>query len=256
MRPSGHAEDCGGPVTSCEDAYAPTLRRIHACVARSGEEGVRHVWRHGLMLGPGATILLGDNGSGKSTLVEAIAAAWARRITSFRSDWLQQMVATPSGEDSDLDRALRIAYTPGGCTGGMFLRAERLHAKAEAFSSRGRWAERITTPLLEQSHGEGFLQVLGGMTAEPGLYVLDEPEAALSFQGCLALLSIMIEMLEAGSQLILATHSPLLAALPGADLLQLTADGINPVTTYDDTDLVSSWRAFLRAPEAYLRHLR
>src|SRR3954447_13630862 len=80
---------------------------------------VRHVWQHGLMLGPGATILLGDNGSGKSTLVEAIAAAWARQITSFRSDWLQQMVATPSGEDSDLHRALRIptpaAGPPVGC---------------------------------------------------------------------------------------------------------------------------------------------
>ncbi|MCA1695612.1 MAG: AAA family ATPase, partial [Actinobacteria bacterium] len=151
------------------------------------------------------------------------------------------MVATPSGEDSDLDRALRIAYTRGGSTGGMFLRAERLHAHAEAFSGRGRWAERIETLLLHQSHGEGFLQVLGGMTAEPGLYVLDEPEAALSFQGCLALLSIMIEMLESGSQLIVATHSPVLAALPGADLLQLTADGIHPVATYDDTDLVTSW---------------
>lgn len=217
---------------------------------------VRHVWQHGLMLGPGATILLGDNGSGKSTLVEAIAAAWARQITSFRSDWLQQMVATPSGEDSDLHRALRIAYTRGGSTGGMFLRAERLHAQAEAFTRPGRWAERIETPLLHQSHGEGFLQVLGGMTAEPGLYVLDEPEGALSFQGCLALLSIMIEMLKAGSQLIVATHSPLIAALPGADLLQLTADGIHPVPTYDDTDLVTSWRTFLRAPEAYLRHLR
>lgn len=72
----------------------------------------------------------------------------------------------------------------------------------------------------------------------------------------LALLSIMIEMLETGSQLIVATHSPLLAALPGADLLQLAADGMHPVATYDDTDLVTSWRAFLRAPEAYLRHLR
>src|SRR3954465_4255409 len=55
----------------------------------------------------------------------------------------------------------------------------------------------------------------------------------------------MIQMLETGSQLIVATHSPLLAALPGADLLQLTADGMHPVATYDDTDLVTSWRAFL-----------
>lgn len=216
---------------------------------------VRHVWRHGLPLAPGATILLGDNGSGKSTLVEAIAAAWARQITSIRNDWLQQMVAAPSEEDSDLHRALRLTYTHGGATGGMFLRAERLHAQAEAFSSRGRWAERIDTPLLHQSHGEGFLQVLSGMAAETGLYVLDEPEAALSFQGCLALLSILIEMLESGSQVIVATHSPILAALPLADLLQLDSDGIHSVV-YDDSDLATSWRAFLKAPEAYLRHLR
>jgi len=215
---------------------------------------MRHIWQHGLVLAPGATILLGDNGSGKSTLVEAIAASWARRITSFRSDWLQQMIATPSGEDSDLHRALRLTYTRGGATGGMFLRAERLHAQAGAFSHRGRWAERIEAPLLHQSHGEGFLQVMGGMVAEPGLYVLDEPEAALSFQKCLALLSIMMDMLKAGSQLIVATHSPLLAALPDAELLQFTVNGIDSIA-YDDTELVTSWRAFLQAPGAYLRHL-
>lgn len=215
---------------------------------------VRHIWEHGLPLAPGATVLLGENGSGKSTLTEAVAAAWARRVTAFRHDWLQQAVSRPSAEDSDLHRALRLAYTRGGPTGGLFLRAERLHAQAEGFSSRGRWAERVDGPLLARSHGEGFLQVLAGMTAEAGLYVLDEPESALSFDSCLILLALMRRMLEAGSQILLATHSPLLAALPGARLLQLDEDGVHPVD-YDSSDLVTSWRSFLATPEAFLRHL-
>ena len=215
---------------------------------------VRQIWDHGLSLAPGATVLVGENGSGKSTIVEAVAAVWARRVTSFRDDWLQQTVATPSGEDSDLHRALRLAYTRGGPTGGLFLRAERLHAQAAGFTHRGRWAELVDGPVLHRSHGEGFLAVLAGMAAEPGLYVLDEPESALSFDSCLMLLTLMSDMLRAGSQILLATHSPILAALPAATLLQLDRDGITPVD-YDTCDLVMSWRSFLHAPERYLRHL-
>ncbi|MGH3099230.1 MAG: AAA family ATPase [Streptosporangiales bacterium] len=215
---------------------------------------VRHVWQHGLHLGSGATVFLGQNGSGKSTLVEAVAAAWARRVTASRNDWLQQAVAQPSAEDSDLHRSLRLAYTRGGPTGGLFLRAERLHAQADSFTHRGRWAGRIDRPLLTQSHGESFLQVLAGMAAEPGLYILDEPESALSFDSCLVLLTIMGDMLAAGSQIMLSTHSPVLAALPGARLLQLDEHGMGPVD-YDSSHLVTSWRAFLNAPETYLRHL-
>lgn len=216
---------------------------------------VRHVYESGLALAPGATVLLGANGAGKSTLVEAIAASWARRITAFRQDWLQRSIAEPADEDSDLHRSLRLACTRGGPTGGLFLRAERLHAQAGQFSARGRWSERIDGPLLGRSHGEGFLQVLAGMVAEPGLYVLDEPESALSFDSSLMLLTILLDMLAAGSQVVMATHSPVLAALPGAALLQLDERGITPVA-YDDCDLVTSWRAFLGQPDAFLRHLR
>ncbi|WP_218122242.1 AAA family ATPase [Blastococcus aurantiacus] len=216
---------------------------------------MRQVYDRGLDLTPGATVLVGANGAGKSTLVEAIAAAWARRITAFREDWLQRSIAEPAAEDSDLHRSLRLTCTRGGPTGGLFLRAERLHEQAGQFSGRGRWSERIDGPLLGRSHGEGFLQVLAGMAAEPGLYVLDEPESALSFDSSLVLLTILQDMLAAGSQVVLATHSPVLAALPGATLLQLDDRGITPVA-YDDSDLVTSWRAFLRRPEDFLRHLR
>lgn len=80
---------------------------------------VRQIWEHGLSLAPGATVLIGENGSGKSTLVEAVAAVWARRVTAFRDDWLQQSVAEPSEEDSDLHRALRLTFTRGGPAGGL-----------------------------------------------------------------------------------------------------------------------------------------
>ena len=209
----------------------------------------------GLELPPGATILIGRNGSGKSTLIEALAAVWGRRITAFRQDWVQQIAARPLDEDSDLHRALRLDYTSGGSTGGLFFRAERLHAQAEAFTKPGRWGERLgASPLLGRSHGEGFREVLAGMTAEPGLYILDEPEAALSFDSSLVLVTLMSDMVKAGSQLIVATHSPILAALPGAVLLQLDEQGIHS-TSYDECDLVAAWRSFMDTPENYVRYL-
>lgn len=214
---------------------------------------VAYVVQHGLELDPGITVFIGANGAGKSTLVEAAAAVWARRITAFRSDWLQQSLGRPAAEDSALHQALRLDYTPGGPVGGLFLRAERLHSQAGGFGV-GRWSDRIANPILERSHGEGFLQVLAGMVAEPGFYVLDEPESALSFDSSLMLLTLMCDMRAAGSQILLATHSPILAAVPGATVLQLDDTGISPVA-YDDTDLVQSWRSFLNRPDAYLRHL-
>lgn len=218
---------------------------------------VRQLLEQGLALNPGVTVLLGANGSGKSTIVEALAAAWARRVTAFRQDWLQQAAARPSDEDSDLDRALRLDYTPGGPTGGLFLRAERMHAQLEGFTqTRGRWQDRIggDLNLLTRSHGEGFLEVLAAMAAEPGLYILDEPESALSFDSCLMLLTLMSDMRAAGSQIVLATHSPILCALPGSTLLHLDDHGISEVS-YDDSDLVTAWRSFLADPAAYVKHL-
>ena len=215
---------------------------------------IAQIARDGLDVDPGVTILIGQNGSGKSTLVEALAAVWARRVTAFRRDWVQQAIGLPSDEDSDLHRALRLDFTVGGPSGGLFLRAERLHAQAEVFTSRGRWSERVDGPILARSHGEGFLEILAGMTAEPGLYVLDEPESALSFDSSLTLLTLMSDMRAAGSQIVLATHSPILAALPDARILQLDAQGITPVA-YDDTDLVHAWRSFLDSPQGFVQHL-
>ena len=87
-----------------------------------------------------------------------------------------------------------------------------------------------------------------------GLWVLDEPESALSLSGCLALIGLLRELLESGSQVVLSTHSPILAAFPGADLYELGDWGIRRAE-YNDLDLVRTWRLFLDAPERFLRHL-
>lgn len=89
----------------------------------------------------------------------------------------------------------------------------------------------------------------------PGLWVLDEPESALSFAGCLSLLSVLKRLLaEGGSQVILSTHSPLLAALPGAQILEVGPWGLRR-REWVELELVSSWKAFLDGPERFLRHL-
>jgi predicted ATPase len=106
-----------------------------------------------------------------------------------------------------------------------------------------------------RSHGESFLAVLRHRFNDVGVYFLDEPEAALSFHSCLGLLSLLDTMSREGSQVIVATHSPLLVSLPGATLLHLGDDGVSKVESYDELALVKDWRAFLAGPERYLRHL-
>jgi len=106
----------------------------------------------------------------------------------------------------------------------------------------------------EMSHGESFLAVLRTRFAGYGFFLLDEPESALSFRSCLALLAMMDDLRTEGAQVLCATHSPVLASLPGATVLEVGEHGIRQVA-YDDLDLVRDWRAFLDAPERYLRHL-
>jgi predicted ATPase len=109
--------------------------------------------------------------------------------------------------------------------------------------------------LQARSHGEAFLAVLEQRFADVGVYFMDEPEAALSFQSCLGLVALLAQMREEGSQVIVATHSPLLMSLPGAHLLEVGEWGIRELPSWQDADLVQSWRSFLEAPDIYLRHL-
>jgi len=92
------------------------------------------------------------------------------------------------------------------------------------------------------------------MFTQPGLFLMDEPEAALSFSSCLRLVGLMHQLGEIGAQVICATHSPLLAATPGARIIQLDQSGMQTVT-WEDLELVDHWRRYMSDPSAYLRHV-
>jgi predicted ATPase len=104
------------------------------------------------------------------------------------------------------------------------------------------------------SHGEGFLEVLRSRVRQPGFYLMDEPDAPLSFTACLGLVALLHDLAQAGSQAIVATHSPIVAAVPGANILELGDWGIRPAR-WEELHLVGAWRRFLTEPATYFRHL-
>ncbi|HEY1967957.1 MAG TPA: AAA family ATPase [Pseudonocardia sp.] len=209
----------------------------------------------GMLLRPGATFLVGENGSGKSTLIEALAVA-----AGFNAEGGSQnfRFATRASESSLADQLI-LTWGPRKPRTGYFLRAESYYNVATEI-------ERLDKidPLLpvyggtsphERSHGESFLDLITHRFGPAGLYLLDEPEAALSVRGCLALLARMGELLGQGCQFVLATHSPILLALPGATILEIDGDGSLHKVAFDDALPVQLTRDFLAAPDRYLRHL-
>jgi predicted ATPase len=207
----------------------------------------------GLDVPPGITFLVGENGSGKSTLVEALAAKYDRR--GFENPFVAVTGVGSSGEDSSLGEHLKLERNRQASPAGFFLRAEMMHSFLSAVDDdprqRASWGG---TRMQDRSHGESFLAVLRHRFDEVGVYFLDEPEAALSFRSCLGLIALLDTMRREGSQVIVATHSPLLVSLPGATLLELGEHGIRKVA-YDDLALVQDWRHFLSAPARFLKHL-
>ena len=205
----------------------------------------------GLDLAPGVTFLVGENGSGKSTLVEGIAMAYG---LSPEGGSTFSTHATRASE-SPLSEALRLRRGIGAGRWGFFLRAETMHSWYTYLEQNPAKAEVREPVFHEMSHGESFLEVIGRRFDSPGFYCLDEPEAALSFTSTLSLIGSLLELAAAGGQVLCATHSPILAALPGATLLEVGTWGWRE-TTWEELELVWHWRRFLGAPEAYLRHLR
>ena len=109
-------------------------------------------------------------------------------------------------------------------------------------------------PLHEQSHGESFLDVAMNRLAPNGLYIFDEPEAALSLRGQLALMRRMHELEHADCQFVVATHSPILLGYPDATIYELSEAGVRSIG-YDEAPQVELTRAFLDDPERFFRHL-
>jgi predicted ATPase len=196
-----------------------------------------------------ATVLVGENGSGKSTLVEAIAIAFG---LSAEGGSVNSRQPTHESE-SVLHDHLLLRRHAGAARRGYFLRAETMHGFFTYLEENPRTSGPAEPRFHELSHGESFLALVADRFRKPGLYVLDEPESALSLSGCLALVAALGELLDSGdSQVILATHSPVLAALPGAQIYEVGEWGLRP-RYWDELALVRTWRSFLAEPERFLR---
>ncbi len=130
----------------------------------------------------------------------------------------------------------------------------QLFTEIDRTSPQGTPHQMFGGALNARSHGESFLAFLSSRETERGLFILDEPEAALSFSSCLQLMVLMDSLVADGSQFLLATHSPVLAAYPGAGILEFGEDG-HCVTAWEDLAMVAHWRRFLDDPQSYLRHL-
>jgi predicted ATPase len=204
----------------------------------------------GLELDPRVTVIVGENGSGKSTFIEALAHSWGSRLRSAVKHW----GPARSNEDASLHQGLVLEGDLPWPHGGCFLRAEAMHGLFTAVDLSPGAGRAFDGPLNARSHGEGFLAYLESRLSERGLFILDEPEAALSFTSCLQLLSVLGGIADSGSQVVLATHSPVLAAFPGALLLEFGDHGVAPVI-WEELALVDHWRSFMARPDSYLRHL-
>lgn len=209
---------------------------------------VRQLLDDGLELGP-VTVLVGENGVGKSTLVEAMALAFGMSPEGG---------STGSGHstrpsESSLSEHIRVVRDFGAARSGFFLRAETMHGLFTSLEQHP--GARPETRYHERSHGESFLEFVIDRARWPGLWLLDEPESALSFSGCLTLIALLRSIVEDGvGQVVLSTHSPVLAAFPDATVLEVGEWGIRR-SDWADLDLVRNQRAFLQDPGRYLRHL-
>jgi len=211
-----------------------------------------------LELHPAVTFFVGENGSGKSTLLEAIAVAYGFNAEGGSRNFRFGNRAS----HSELHRFLRIAKGLPRPRDGFFLRAESFFnvateiEKLDAEPGGGppigpTYGER---PLHEQSHGESFLALLVNRFRGEGLYLLDEPEAALSPSRQLSVLTRIHDLVALKSQFIIATHSPILMAYPEAYIYAFSAKGIERIA-YKDTEHYRLTCDFLSNPQRMLNLL-
>ena len=215
---------------------------------------VAQLLAEGLDLPAGVTFLVGENGSGKSTVVEAVAQAFGLSPEGGSN----QGGPTTRPTESPLGDALRLTRGPGSPRWGFFLRAETMHGwytYVESLAKEPVGRPKQPDPSFhEMSHGESFLALLASKFESRGFYCLDEPEAALSFSSTLGLVAALQRVVANRGQVLCATHSPVLAAMPGARILEAGPWGLRE-TRWEDLELVAHWRRYLATPEAYLRHL-
>jgi predicted ATPase len=203
---------------------------------------------------PRVTFLVGENGSGKSTLIEALAVAWGFNAEGGSRNFNFVSRASHSALHDHL-RPVRSTTRPRD---GYFLRAEsffNVQSQIEKLDEEGggppigpAYGERA---LHEQSHGEAFFALFDNRFRGDGLYILDEPEAALSPQRQLSFLARLHELVLARSQFIIATHSPILLGYPDAWIYQASERGLERVD-YEDTEHFQVTRNFLNRRQVFL----
>ena len=228
------------------------------------------------------TFLMGENGCGKSTLLEALAvatessAAGAEEVAADATlAGARRLAAAFEAQERGrpLARAFFRAEDAFGFTKRIEREMEAIQAEADAMlrdpkasesrrqmgagyvlSTKAMLARKYGADPHARSHGETFLGIVRAQLLPRGLYLLDEPETPLSPTRVLTLLTILLDATRSGSQFVIATHSPILAAFPGASIRVFDGDRIVE-TPYDDLEHVRITRDFLNAPGRYLRYL-
>jgi len=199
---------------------------------------------------PDVTFFVGENGSGKSTLIEAIAVAMGFNPEggTKSSTFSTSRTHSPLHEHIKTIKSFKLPKD------GYFLRAESFYNLATLMDEVGYLTSYGGKSLHEQSHGESFMAVLTNKLRGNGLYIFDEPEAALSPSRQMAALSAIHQLVEENSQFIIATHSPILLAYPHAKIYQLNKCGLD-VVKYEDTEHYAVTKHFLNHHEQMVQYL-
>jgi predicted ATPase len=198
------------------------------------------------------TIIVGENGTGKSTLLEGIGVLAGYDEAGGGKGYMpvdhSQALEKMGGE---LSRALRASWLPK-ITNGWFFRAESFFSVARYLDLAAREGRGRPPDFLSHSHGEGFLRFFEERCQRQGIFIFDEPESALSPSRQIEFLKLLHMMETSGrSQVIMATHSPMLMAYPNATLLRLTKYGLEPVTV-EQTDHYKTMREFFDDPKGFV----
>jgi len=203
---------------------------------------------------PKVTFIVGENGSGKSTLIEALAIAWGFNSEGGTKNF--NFNTRPS--HSELHKFVRPVRSVKRARDGFFLRAEsffNVGTQIDRLDAGGGGPPIIDSyggvSLHEQSHGESFFALLEHRFGGSGLYILDEPEAALSPNRQLSFLSRLHELVGNRSQFIIATHSPIILGYPDAWIYSATSSGLERIE-YEDTDHFQITRNFLNRRQTFL----
>jgi len=196
---------------------------------------------------PHVTFLVGENGSGKSTLIESIAVSLGLNAEGGSKDHEFSTRAT----HSDLDRQMRLVRSPRRMKDSFFLRAESFYTFSSYIDDTGSRRRMGGHALHELSHGQSFLALMQNRLSGDGLYIMDEPEAALSPNRQMSFLSRIHELARERSQMIIATHSPIILAYPNATIYEVSERGVSEAS-YDDLENVRVTRSFLNRRQTYL----